>query len=385
MLPRVTGRLPRGTDTRRRVPVEDLGVGRGAERRVAALTLAALLFLGGAMGLVNLFVDGVLREGASTWAYGTTMALLLALAGWLALFRRIGRWETFGLVVLGDVTYVVVAMCIEDPVRYASPLMLLFPAFVAAWFLGRWMLAANMVVTVLACLLAMRHSYDSPLGLAVQVGINAGVLDVASAGVYVLRRRVQRLLAATQELTRLDPLTGLANRRVLVDQAPRMWRQARREGAQVAAMVLDLDHFKQLNDAHGHAAGDGVLQAVASSLAATVRPSDVLARSGGEEMIVLGLVSHDTEAHRLAERLRAAVRTSRSADGHAATASVGVALARPVDGEDAADAMWRLVDRADGAMYEAKQAGRDRVATVPARQPSGWWTDSLPPAGRPSP
>jgi diguanylate cyclase (GGDEF)-like protein len=136
-------------------------------------------------------------------------------------------------------------------------------------------------------------------------------------------------------------------------------------------MVLDLDHFKQLNDAHGHAAGDAVLRTVASSLAATVRPTDVLARTGGEEMIVLGLVSDPAEAHRLAERLRAAVRTSRTDDGHSVTASIGIALTRPVDGEDAADAMWRLVDRADGAMYEAKQAGRDRVAAVAPRHRSG--------------
>ena len=349
---------------------------------MAALTLAGLLFVGGATGFANLFVDGVLRQDASTWLYGGTMALLMALAGWLAFFRRVGRWETFGLVLLGDLVYVVVAMCIEDPVRYATPLMLLFPAFVAAWFLGPWMLGVNMAATVLACLLAMGGSYGDPLALAVQVGVNAGVLNAASGGVYVLRRRVQRLLEATQALSRQDPLTGLANRRFLVEQAPRVWRQARREGSRVAAMVLDLDHFKQLNDAYGHAAGDAVLHAVATALAATVRPSDVLARTGGEEMIVLGLVSDPAEAHQLAERLRAAVRASRTDSGHSVTASIGVALARPVDGEDAADAMWRLVDRADGAMYEAKQAGRDRVAAVLPRQRTVGLHDRVPPAGR---
>jgi diguanylate cyclase (GGDEF)-like protein len=352
------------------------------ERQVAALTLAGLLFLGAAMGLVNLLVDGVLREGAPVWVYGGTMVSLVVLGGWLAFRRRVGRWETFGLVLLGDLVYVVIAMCIEDPVRHAPPLMLLFCAFVAAWFLGPWMLGVNMAATVLACLLALWGSYDSPLALAVQVGVNAGVLNAASAGVYVLRRRVQRLLEATRALSHQDPLTGLSNRRHLVEQAPRVWRQARREGARVAAMVLDLDHFKQLNDAHGHAAGDAVLQAVAASLAATVRPSDVLARTGGEEMIVLGLVRDPAEAHRLAERLRSAVATSRTDDGHSVTASIGIALVRPVDEEDAASAMWRLVDRADGAMYAAKQAGRDRVAAVLPRQRTGRFHDSIPPAGR---
>jgi diguanylate cyclase (GGDEF)-like protein len=200
--------------------------------------------------------------------------------------------------------------------------------------------------------------------LAVQVAVSAGMLNGAALGVFILHGRVQRLLVATEALSHLDPLTGLYNRRFLVAQAPRMWRQARREGTRVAAMVLDLDHFKRLNDAHGHAAGDAVLRAVAGALGATVRPTDVLARTGGEELVVLGLVGDPDEAARLAERLRTAVANTRTADGHAVTASVGIALTRPVDGEDAADALWRLVDRADAAMYEAKQQGRDRVASM---------------------
>lgn len=368
-----------GSDTRWAGP--DVAASRGVEHRVAALTLAALLFLGGTMGLANFAIDGVVREGTSGWVYGGTMLLLMALSTWLALGRRVGQLQTFALVLLGDLIYVVIALCIDDPVRYATPLMLLFPAFVAAWFLGPWMLGANMAATVLACLAAMWNSYDSPLGLLVQVGVNAGVLNAASFGVYVLRRRVQRLLVATRALSHRDPLTGLFNRRYLVEQAPRVWRQARREGSRVAAMVLDLDHFKALNDAHGHAAGDAVLRAVAASLTCTVRPSDVLARTGGEEMIVLGLVSDPAEANRLAERLRAAVSGSRSEAGHSVTASIGIALTRPVDGEDAADSMWRLVDRADGAMYEAKQAGRDRVSAVLPRQRTPGLRDSIPPAG----
>ena len=239
----------------------------------------------------------------------------------LVVRRRVGRRHTFGLVLLGDLIYLVVVFCIEDPVRYATPLMLLFPSFVAAWFLGRWELAVNMVVTTVVCLVALWPSYDNAAALAVQVGVSAGMLNAGALGVFLLRRRVQRLLVATQALSHLDPLTGLFNRRFLVEQAPRMWRQARRDGTRVAAMVLDLDHFKRLNDAHGHAAGDAVLRAVAGALAATVRPTDVLARTGGEELVVLGLVGDPDEAAHLAERLRTAVADSRTADGHAVTAS----------------------------------------------------------------
>lgn len=253
-------------------PIGVQPAGRGPEHRVAALTLAALLLLGGLMGMANLFVDGVLREGAPQWIYATAMLLCLAAAVPLAVRRRAGRWQTFGLVLLGDLIYLVVVLCIEDPVRYATPLMLLFPAFVAAWFLGRWELGINMAVTSVVCLLALWPSYDSAAALGIQVVVSAGTLNGGALGVFLLRRRVERLLDATSALSHLDPLTGLSNRRFLVEQAPRIWRQARRDGTRVVAMVLDIDHFKRLNDAHGHAAGDAVLCAVARALAATVRP-----------------------------------------------------------------------------------------------------------------
>jgi diguanylate cyclase (GGDEF)-like protein len=339
-------------------------VSRGPEHRVAAFSLAAMLVLGALMGGINLFVDGVLRDGAWRWVYAATMGALVLTAVPLAVRQRAGRWHMFGLVLLGDLSYVVVVLCVQDPVLYATPLMLLFPAFVAAWFLGPWELGVHMIATTAACLVGLWPSHDDPVALGVQVGVSAGMLNAGALGVFVLRRRVQRLLVATQTLTRLDPLTGLFNRRFLVEQAPRLWRQARRDGTRVAALVLDLDHFKRLNDTHGHAAGDAVLQAVAGALAAAVRPSDILARTGGEELVVLGLVGDPDEAAHLAERLRSAVAASRTADGHAVTASVGVALTRPADGDSATDGLWRLVDRADAAMYQAKQQGRDRVVAL---------------------
>jgi diguanylate cyclase (GGDEF)-like protein len=372
----MTGRWQPDLDADAVVP-SATAITRGPEHRVAAFTLAALLVLGSLMGTINLFVSDVLREGSGRWVYAATMGLLILMAVPLVVRQRAGHWHMFGLVLLGDLIYVVVVLCIEDPVRYATPLMLLFPAFVAAWFLGPWELGANMVATTVSCLVALWPSYDNAVGLAVQVGVSAGMLNAGALGVFVLRRRVQRLLVATQTLTRLDPLTGLFNRRFLVEQAPRLWRQARRDGTRVTAMVLDLDHFKRLNDAHGHAAGDAVLRAVAGSLTAAVRPSDILARTGGEELVVLGLVSDSDEAAHLAERLRLAVAGSRSADGHTVTASIGVALARPVDGENPNDALWRLVDRADAAMYQAKQQGRDRVVAPSVPRARSPLTDEL--------
>jgi diguanylate cyclase (GGDEF)-like protein len=358
---------------------------RGTEHRFAALCLAALLFFGALAGMTNVLLqDGLVREGAARWVYGGVMVLCLAASAVLAVRQRAGPWETFGLVLLGDLIYVAVLLCLHDPGRYASPLMLLFPCFVGAWFLEPWQLGVNVALTTAACTVGLWPGHGNAVGLAVEVAINAGTLNVCALGIFLIRRRVQRLLAATQTLSNLDPLTGLSNRRYLVQQAPRIWRQARRDGIRVAAMVLDLDHFKLLNDAHGHAAGDAVLQAVAHALAATVRPADILARMGGEELVVIGLVGDPDEASRLADRLRAAVAGSRTERGHRVTTSIGVALTRPSDGEDPTDALWRLIDRADVAMYEAKQQGRDRVAATwvpPARAPH---PDENPPVPRAS-
>jgi diguanylate cyclase (GGDEF)-like protein len=358
-----------GTD-RHTLTATATAAARGPEHRVAALTLAALTFVGGLLGILNLTVDGVVRAGAARGVYAAAMALCMALAVPLVLHQRAGRWATFALVLLGDLVYVVVSLCLVDAARFSTPLMLLFCSFVAAWFLGPVELGVNMAVTVGACALASAPSFPDRAELAIQVLVSAGMLDATCFGVFVLRRRVQRLLEATQALSTTDPLTGLRNRRHLVEQAPRVWRQARRDGTRVAAMVLDLDHFKVLNDEHGHAAGDAVLVAVAEALGATVRPSDVLARTGGEELVVIGLVGDLAEGRHLAERLRAAVAAT-EARGHRVTASVGLALVRPEDGDDPADALWRLVDRADAAMYEAKRRGRDQVsaAAVPAPRP----------------
>ena len=350
-------------------PAAGSAPGEGPEHRVSSLALAVLLLTGAGLGALNLPLDGVLRDGPARWVYAATMALCLVAAVPLLVRRRAGRWTTFGLVLLGDLVYVVVSLTVTDPVRHSPPLMLLFGAFIAAWFLGPRMLAVHLALVPLACTVALWSAFDDPLALAMQVTVSAGVLDGASLGVFLLRRRIERLLEATEAASWVDPLTGLHNRRYLAEEIGRVWRQARRDGTRVVAMVLDLDHFKQVNDAHGHAAGDALLQAVSRSLAGTVRPADLLARTGGEELVVVGMVSDSDEAARLAERLRTAVAGTRTDDGHQVTVSIGVALVRPVDGDDPSSALWRLVDRADAAMYQAKRSGRDRVSTLPLPRP----------------
>jgi two-component system cell cycle response regulator len=159
-----------------------------------------------------------------------------------------------------------------------------------------------------------------------------------------------------------DPLTQLKNRRFLFSQLRSLISGARRHGRPMAVAMIDLDRFKAINDAHGHAVGDEALVAAADALRRALRAEDVLGRIGGEEFLALLPDTDDDAAARAAERLRAAVEAA--AGPVPLSASVGYAV---LEGEEAPD---DLVRRADGALYAAKRAGRNTVrgpATLPRR------------------
>jgi diguanylate cyclase (GGDEF)-like protein/PAS domain S-box-containing protein len=168
---------------------------------------------------------------------------------------------------------------------------------------------------------------------------------------------------ALRHLADHDPLTGLLNRRGFEAALAAHVARARRYGAAGALLVVDLDGFKDVNDSHGHHAGDALLVACAEGLAERVRETDVLARLGGDEFAVLLPVETGPRAVVVAEALVAVVRERGAAVG--VTASIGVAT---LDGEVVS--VDELLVRADRAMYEAKAAGRDRVAVhAPAAAP----------------
>jgi diguanylate cyclase (GGDEF)-like protein/PAS domain S-box-containing protein len=156
-----------------------------------------------------------------------------------------------------------------------------------------------------------------------------------------------------------DPLTGLPNRSNVEEQLGRELARAQREGTSVAALYIDLDHFKLVNDSLGHAAGDQVLVQVAERISTIARAGDLLARLGGDEFMLVcpGIDSRGAES--VAERILAALDASLVLDGaeFQLGASVGVAVG-PRDGADPAD----LLKHADTAMYQAKRAGRDAYA-----------------------
>ncbi|MBL8057476.1 MAG: diguanylate cyclase [Anaerolineales bacterium] len=173
-----------------------------------------------------------------------------------------------------------------------------------------------------------------------------------------------QLLARVQQLAIVDGLTGLYNRRHFFALASREWERARRTAGVLAVLMIDLDHFKLVNDSYGHAVGDLVLRQVAALCREALRQVDVIARYGGEELIALLPDTPLTEARRAAERLRRQVAAASFPSPHgglAQTISIGVAARHgPTDAESLDD----LIDQADQALYAAKQQGRNQVISA---------------------
>lgn len=159
-----------------------------------------------------------------------------------------------------------------------------------------------------------------------------------------------------------DPLTGLYNRRYMEDALERFLSLADRSGAPTAVLMLDLDNFKQLNDQHGHAKGDAVLRDVAAQLVAGLRPSDVVCRYGGEELLVILPDCSIDDARIKAESLRLRVEGLSEVHDAAISVSIGVAGV-PETSTSQAD----LVAMADNALYLAKRAGRNCVSCAERR------------------
>ena len=195
------------------------------------------------------------------------------------------------------------------------------------------------------------------------------LVALALLGVFVFRPLVGRLQRTTAQLydqaTR-DALTGLSNRRHLLERGEHEMARARRERTPLSAIVLDLDHFKRVNDTLGHAGGDAVLRRTAELLRGTIRTADSVGRIGGEEFALVLPATALSGAMQLADALRRAVADDATMPVPV-TISLGVTQLRADDGS-----LADVLRRADLALYRAKAAGRDRIAaqeTEPVPRP----------------
>ena len=182
-----------------------------------------------------------------------------------------------------------------------------------------------------------------------------------------LRRQKAELAQALEQIRQLathDDLTGLLNRRAILDRMQLEQRRRLRSGSPLLIAQLDIDHFKAVNDTHGHAAGDLVLQSFADTVRRNVRDTDVLARWGGEEFVLLLCDTPAADAVALMERLRQAVQAMQvpvAQGGQPITVTVSIGLARHTP----ADPLAGTLERADQALYAAKAGGRNRVVPAP--------------------
>ncbi len=205
--------------------------------------------------------------------------------------------------------------------------------------------------------LALTRPPPTDTTLLLEMGVAVALVwQLAIFGRQVTRERVQRQEYHVLALT--DPLTGVANRRAMY----RHLEGTQGTGRTFAVVLLDLDHFKAINDRHGHAVGDRVLQRAAQVLRRALEPGDHVARWGGEEFLVLLPGADEARAAQVAARLWRALRHASGEDLPPFTASLGVAVAGP------GDALSGVLQRADAHLYRAKAQGRDRwsLETVPA-------------------
>ncbi|TAN53333.1 MAG: GGDEF domain-containing protein [Methylococcaceae bacterium] len=241
-------------------------------------------------------------------------------------------------------------------IRIESPLR------TAYWFTGG-------VFVTQACMMLARvvWVYRAPpgtYGLYTQAPFNPALFFISSLTQlfvtfgFVLMLNY-RLATDLHKLALRDGLTGALNRRCLEDEAVHLLARCRRTGETLAVMMIDIDHFKAINDQYGHPAGDETLRRLAAIAPVSLRGDDYFARYGGEEFCVLLPATGETEAFALAERLRknyAATTIEFGGHGLCSTVSIGVADSSRLGLDFAA-----LVAAADQAMYRAKQEGRNRV------------------------
>lgn len=308
----------------------------------SGLYLAVVVVHGGL--LAGMVTGRLSLRTVGAWAFALATSLM---------FLRLGSWESGLVPPPANLGYPVAILA-----WFAPAFALSFLAF--GWRRGVLVSAATYVVVFAGAGVASRVGILADQGAFEPVAYVAAGQAALIAVLWVFARKAEQLSAtrAKAELLALqattDPLTGLANRRRLDDELALMVAQARRYEHALSVVLIDLDHFKSVNDTHGHDTGDHVLVEAAKRLGTVVRSADLLGRWGGEEFLLLAPHTDHAAACALAERCRRAISDPPMRTG-ALTASLGVATLRAGDDERS------LRRRADLAMYTAKIEGRNRV------------------------
>jgi diguanylate cyclase (GGDEF)-like protein len=327
---------------------------RGAIPDVLSLVVANG-FLAGAHALALAAIGEFQHRPVPRWQYFVPVALVMVMAALLA--DDIRARFVWGGLIFGFQMVLIARMLLTDPETRAG----------RAWRLLLAGLVTVMLVLVLRAAVALSGYGEfaepqsaiapHPVQILSFVVIMAAALIGSVAFILMVKERTDREIL---ELAMTDSLTGIPNRRALMELAEHA--MARRGAAPMTLMMIDVDHFKRINDTWGHPTGDAVLRQVARLLAGRLRGGDVLGRYGGEEFCVLAPDTDHDGARTLAESLREIISyktLSIENESIQVTVSVGVACCRADSLRDLKD----LLAEADAALYAAKEAGRNRVVS----------------------
>ncbi|MFP7722220.1 GGDEF domain-containing protein [Lysobacter sp. A3-1-A15] len=309
----------------------------------------AIIALFGGCAVAGILPFAVYRFATGSILIGTIDAAIVAgLAGVVGYAWRTGatRWPGLVMCVLNSV-----GVYLSATLGGYSGLFWVYAVLMANFFLMPRPLAAGAAVLLLGALALQGRAFDSTPHL---LSFTASAA-LASALSYILAHWTERQRAELERLATVDSLTGVGNRRAMQDELEIAVAASRRTGIPVGLALVDIDHFKRVNDRHGHQAGDAVLAEFADVLRRSVRRADRVFRFGGEEFLVLVPGTTAKALATVAEQLRATVEARISSPGGPVTASIGAAVL--VRGETVE--AW--LSRADSALYRAKAAGRNRA------------------------
>lgn len=312
-------------------------------------TLPIMLSVAGAIGV---FPMAVLRLRAGDWLIG--LFDLFVVIGMLVLGVYVMRSQRVRLASVLLSILCVIGVIITVSLKGAGQVFWAFPSVLAVFFL----LAPREAVVACGVLLvglAPTLISDTAGLMATTVLITLLVTTAFAYAFSVLTNDQRDQLV---NLASRDPLTGAGNRRAFEERLSDIVAANRRTPVNASLLMLDLDHFKRINDDHGHDVGDEILVAVTQLVMQRIRVTDKLYRIGGEEFVIIVDGNINAVAGRLAEELREQIETTAMPDSCAVTVSIGVAQISPEE----ARRDW--LKRADEALYAAKNAGRNQVSVA---------------------
>lgn len=230
--------------------------------------------------------------------------------------------------------------------------------------------SASLGTTLIAVTLLNQQGFGLQTGVATILAACIPLVVAPPIAWFLVDRllRVHRVEQEMRSLASYDSLTGLLSRHAFLDNASNYVSLAQREQKAFAVMIIDLDHFKSINDRYGHPAGDAVLRLFADVVNSVARRSDIVGRLGGEEFAIVLPSTTTTEALEFSERLHMAINQAVLTFNDSAiryTVSIGLAEC----GADAKEGIDDLLARADLALYQAKQSGRNQTATFNPQPP----------------